>query len=339
MTASAHPNTSSTDKKMESLESGSVDSTMSSQPHSSKQSSLFLMLKDCIEGQHWTKLRKILARKAGTDRCTERDESGLSLLGMAFGFEAPLDIIKSILEMDPTQADSRDNFGASPLHVACLNGASAEAVLYLLHKCQHLTSLIDTDRRIPLHHAVECLCRNEIEFNEGIQIINALVEVYPDSIHAADKHSHSPTDLLQLVRNNARPDSKDSNRLAQLYLVLKGISVRVYKHNKAKYEVEGHIVLNTTKEDGNRSSTSTKGSSCASSFVTTFTNNETVRDMDLSIMGDEDSVLANHLNTKLMALKGDAYNADVPDKSPFSTSQKTSMKSKLKFWKKKRFTS
>jgi hypothetical protein len=61
--------------------------------------------------------------------------------------------------------------------------------------------------------------------------------------------------------------------------------------------------------------------------------------MDLSIMGDEDSVLANHLNTKLMALKGDACNADVPDKSPFSTSQKTSMKSKLKFWKKKRFTS
>jgi len=194
------------------------------------------MFKYYIEGQHWAKLRKEVARKAGTNRCMERDESGLSLLGMAFGFEAPLDIIKAILEMDPTQADSRDNFGASPLHVACLNGASAEAVLYLLHKYQHLASLPDTDRRIPLHHAVECLCRNEIQFNEGIQIINALVEVYPDSIHASDKHMHSPIDIVQLVRNDARPETKDSNRLAQLYFVLKGISVRVYTLNKAKYE-------------------------------------------------------------------------------------------------------
>eukprot|EP00979_Chaetoceros_neogracilis_P002601 scaffold435_cov275-Chaetoceros_neogracile.AAC.53 len=278
-----------------------------------------------IERKKWTKLRKILARKAGTDRCTERDESGLSLLGMAFGFEAPLDIIKSILEMDPTQADSRDSFGASPLHVACLNGASAEAVLYLLHKCQHLSSSMDKDRRIPLHHAAECLCRDEIEFNEGIQIINALVDVYPDSIHASDKLRDSPIDIVQLARYHARPDSKDSNRLAQLYLVLKDISVRVYKLNKDKSEEEGYTAHEMRKEDGSRFTNSTTSSSVASSFVTTFSNKETVRGMELSIMGNGDRAPAKQDNKQLTPGNGEL---DIPDNG-----KKT--KSKLKFWKKK----
>ena len=85
-----------------------------------------------IENQKWKKLRRMLKRSNGKDLCRERDDSGLTLLGMALGFEAPLDIIQSILAMDPSQITATDFFGASPLHVACLNAASPEAVKYLV---------------------------------------------------------------------------------------------------------------------------------------------------------------------------------------------------------------
>ena len=241
-----------------------------------------------IERGNWAKLRKLLAMNAGEteQRCKEQDESGLSLLGMALGFEAPLDIIQAILEMDPVQINSRDLYGASPLHIACLNGASVESVLYLLQKREDLAFLNDKDRRIPLHHAVECLCLNEIGFNEGIHIINALVEVHPDSIRASDKHHDSPIDIVQMARMDACPASKDANRLAKLYSVLSGISVRLYKLNKAKSEEKGYD--GNTKEDKGRSAISTKDNSVASSFITSFTNKETVRGMDLSTVGDTD---------------------------------------------------
>ena len=66
-----------------------------------------------VEAQKWNKLRKVINRK-GKDASKERDGSGLSLLGMALGFNAPIDIIKLILDMDRSQASATDLFGATP---------------------------------------------------------------------------------------------------------------------------------------------------------------------------------------------------------------------------------
>ena len=296
-----------------------------------------------IGSEKWVKLQKELEGKNGAERCKERDSSGLSLLSMSFGFGAPLDIIKQILEMDPVQADSRDLYGASPLHIACLNGASKESVLYLLKKHRQLAFTLDKDRRSPLHHSVECLCRDEIDFVPGVQIIKALVEVYPASIHQSDKHRDTPIDLVQLARSDADPDSKEEiNRLKKLYLMLTGISVRLYKDNKARCEENGYNIVKCelTKEGVVRSTTSTKSSiSAASSFVTTFTNRETVNGMDLSTVGDTDMIApAKQLDRNLSVAEnedGDGNSKFLPVVKKSSLGKKSKKRNIIKFWKTK----
>ncbi len=196
-----------------------------------------------IENHKWKKLRRMLKRSTGKDMCRERDESGLTLLGMALGFEAPLDIIRCILSMDPSQITATDFFGASPLHVACLNAASLEAVNYLLQFCKstNLAELEDRDNRVPLHHIVECLCCNEIDFDQGTKVIETLIQAAPDSIHASDKLEDSPIDLVQLARMEVRPDSKEYNRLTRLYFFLRGKSIQCYKDEKKIWEAHGPV--------------------------------------------------------------------------------------------------
>ena len=268
---------------MDSIGLSSLSSSGFSIGTSENQSAMFKY----IEGQKWKKLRKILARNAGKEQRTERDESGLSLLGMALGFEAPLDIIKAILAMDPAQAGSRDFYGATPLHVACLNGASLEAVLYLLLTKKELASTPDKDRRIPLHHAVECLCRNEIDFDQGLEVINALLNAHPSSIHHSDKHRDSPIDLVQLARIDTDPDSTDSKRLEKLYSILRDMGVEVYKTKKLRWEAIGYTHKLISTDHLSKGTSSTFGSSVASSHITNFTNRESVGGMDLSTVGGD----------------------------------------------------
>jgi hypothetical protein len=285
-----------------------------------------------IEGQKWNKLRKMLNRKTCKEMCSERDDSGLSLLGMALGFEAPLDIIKTILVTDPSQAHIIDCFGATPLHVACLNGASPEAVLYLLNHYSHLAKARDRDNRLPLHHAVECLCRDEIEFNEGAQVINYLIEVFPDAIHASDKHHDSPIDLVQLARMKSTIDSKEFKRLSNLYVMLRDIGIRVYKNRKLQWESAGYDATCTkvnSCDTKSRSTVSTKDSSVGSSFNT---HRETFEGMKLSDF-DSDK---NEYNSENRVAAGPSSAASYEEGSSTinSESPKKTKKIRLKFWKK-----
>mmetsp|Transcript_26982 Transcript_26982/g.39947 ORF Transcript_26982/g.39947 Transcript_26982/m.39947 type:complete len:331 (+) Transcript_26982:99-1091(+) len=329
---------------MSSIGPSSISSSGFSIGTSENQSAMFKY----IEGQKWVKLRKILARNAGKEQRTERDESGLSLLGMALGFEAPLDVIKAILEMDPAQAGSRDFYGATPLHVACLNGASLEAVLYLLGTKKELASTPDKDRRIPLHHAVECLCRNEIDFDQGLEIVNALINAHSQSIHHSDKHRDSPIDLVQLARIDTEPDSTDAKRLEKLYSVLRDMSVKVYKTKKLRWEAVGYTHKLKSTDHLSKGTASTQGCSVASSHVTNFTNRESVGGMDLSTLGGdfEDKPEPKKLaprdkcsGIKLATILQLSIASDQSDtsskKSPkTSQSEKKVKKNKFKFWKK-----
>lgn len=239
-----------------------------------------------IEGQKWRKLRKMLKRSNGKDMCRERDDSGLTLVGMALGFEAPLDIIKSIFQLDPSQISATDFFGATPLHVACLNAASLDAIEYLLVASNNsLAKIRDKDHRIPLHHAVECLCRNEIGFTEGTEVIEMLIEADPDAIHAADKHDDSPLDLVQLARMEVYSVSKELSRLSRLYEYLRQVSVRVYKVKKETWESNRiNTCIEASKDTKSLSTKSTE--SC--SRATTLSVRETIGDMTISfVAGDE----------------------------------------------------
>jgi hypothetical protein len=283
-----------------------------------------------IEGQKWNKLRKMFNRKTCKEMCAERDDSGLSLLGMALGFEAPLDIIKSILETDPSQANITDCFGATPLHVACLNGASPEAVLYLLDQHTHLAKARDRDNRLPLHHAVECLCRDEIEFNEGAQVINYLIEAYPDAIHASDKHQDSPIDLVQLARMKSTIDSKEFKRLSNLYVMLREISIRVYKNKKVKWEGAGYDTMKMKMCDAkSRSTVSTKESSIASSFNTNRDTQEGMKSSDFDSDKHESSMDHGAAAGPCSAASYEEGTSTINSESP-----KKTKKIRLKFWKK-----
>jgi hypothetical protein len=277
-----------------------------------------------IENQKWKKLRRMLKRSNGKDLCRERDDSGLTLLGMALGFEGPLDIIQSILAMDPSQITATDFFGASPLHVACLNAASLEAIKYLLQfsKGTNLAETRDKDLRVPLHHIVECLCRNEIDFIQGTKVIETLIQAAPDSIHASDKHNDSPVDLVQLARMEVPTESKEYRRLSRIYCFLQGISMHCYKGHKKKWEDMGFDASQKDVDSGIHNAVktivatkSTQGMTLKSSHMTMLSTKNTFGDMEISFEED-----LSKENSKAAASNGD------------KTRQKGG--NRLKFWKK-----
>lgn len=225
-----------------------------------------------VEAQKWNKLRKVLRKNE--KNLTERDGSGLSLLGMALGFDAPMDIIKLILDMDRSQASATDLFGATPLHIACLNGASHETISYLLQSRQGLTQLHDRDRRIPLHHMVECLCRDEIDFTEGLHILKLLTSSYPDGINNTDRCDDTPIDLVQVARMEEDPSSEEYERLTRIYRVLRSIGILVYRQQKMKWEADGFDSSKSVVSDQKSLSTATTntGTSCQLSVAISDTN-------------------------------------------------------------------
>jgi len=185
----------------------------------------------------WRQLQTKLKSKTIANLIAERDGTGLSLLGVALGSHAPLDILKMIVSVDESQLHAVDMYGASSLHLACLNGSPPEAVEYILSQNHSLVTSRDHDRRAPLHHAVECICRAEIEFNQGIRIIDLLCEVDATMIHEQDLSGHAPLDLVHCAINNKSMKGLHAmQRLDFIFKMLRSISIEVYKLKKRLWE-------------------------------------------------------------------------------------------------------
>lgn len=185
----------------------------------------------------WKKLRSKTKSRSFAKLVKERDCTGLSLLGVALGSHAPLDIIKMIVSADESQLYAVDIFGASSLHLACLNGSPLEAVVFILNHNHSLVSSRDHDRRAPLHHAVECICRGEIELSEGKEIISLLCKVDTAMIHEQDRHRNSPLDLVHCAMNdNSIKGTNVKQRLESILSFLRRISIDVYKLKKKLWE-------------------------------------------------------------------------------------------------------
>jgi len=206
------------------------------------ESSLGIDLPSCLfqytKDHKWRRLRFVLKRNKFQKMCTRRDSTGVSLLSFALVSRAPLDIFDMILAIDPSQRDSTDDFGATPLHIACLNGAEPQAIKYLTMLNGDLVTTRDIDFRTPLHHAVECICCGTIKYEEGLEIIQILCDADCNMIHAVDKHCDAPTDIVQLARLGLRPVIP-ADRLDAVYKLLSNISKTIYHKNKKRWEVEG----------------------------------------------------------------------------------------------------
>lgn len=216
-----------------------------------------------VQNHQWRKLKRALRKKKGARLCSERDSSGLYLLGIALGYGAPLDVIRLIVSVDPAQLNAVDKFGANALHIGCLNGAPFDIIKYLLRNgVGNLISDADSDNRVPLHHSVECLCQNEIDFSQGVKVIVSLCEISPTLIHHQDRRGDTPIDLVQIASQTVPSEGEYAQRLRWLYGFLREISIQVYKRRKTAWEEAGHEMVYPSDEVDRETEDEEYSSSC-----------------------------------------------------------------------------
>ena len=192
-----------------------------------------------LEKRRWRKVRRALKSSAGLQLTRETDSTGLSCLGIALGFQAPVEIIKLLLTVNPDLAHTTDSYGATCLHIACLNGSSLDSIDYLIETHPELVDIADNDKRIPLHHAVEFACQCNYSEDEEFyfELIEAVFKTKPETIFYTDKDDDSPLDLLQMFKTTC--DRSDHDRLDDIYQVLRRHSVTEYMKKKKMWEEAG----------------------------------------------------------------------------------------------------
>jgi len=238
--------------------------------------------------RNWKKLCRLLKRKKGDyiESCKARDSTGLSLFCFAIASGAPNDVLDTILKIDPKQSHSADCFGATPLHIACLNGAPVRAIKYLIKIRGELVKAQDIDLRVPLHHAVECLVRDEISFHDGIECIQRLCDADSTLIHSTDKYSDSPIDLLQgaIAVMNIRKD-KRYDALYKLYNFLTELSIKEHKRKKLYWESQGYDTSEEMTTDG------TANTARTSSDLSRITGYSSLKPMETGCLEKDSSFL------------------------------------------------
>jgi len=202
-----------------------------------KKGNIFKM----IEDEQWTEVRKMIQTSRGRKKCMKTDTSGLSVLGLALGVHAPLDIIAEILKINPNSSMEKDMFHAVPLHIACLNGVSSNVVQHLIHHDDNKTTLLcDDDNRLPLHHAVEyAIQKGDDEDDEDVdlEVIKLLCSISPETLRMSDIHGESAIDMAQMVKVQAIDvDNPNYKRADKVYKVLKKANIRLYRFEKRRAE-------------------------------------------------------------------------------------------------------
>jgi hypothetical protein len=114
-----------------------------------------------IDKRKWKKLRSALKTKAGADQVISGCASGIprSVLNVALTSKAPVDIIRTMLNIYPSISLISDEFGYLPVHIACACGASADIVeLLVAHDNGASARALTKDGNSPLHCIVENIC-------------------------------------------------------------------------------------------------------------------------------------------------------------------------------------
>jgi hypothetical protein len=215
-----------------------------------------------IEKGKWDKVRKLLrSNLSGYSRLVDR--SGLSTLAVSVSSYGPLDIVKAIIEANPESTSHVDQYGASPLHVACLNGTNLDTFhLIMAHDKDRSGANPDKNNYTVLHHAVEHVCMLienryfgedhvmcdsmqsiESEHGDYLEIIRTLCQQYPETVHiATNDNGDTPLDIPQIIMmrrsDNNNSNSQHCKRLMEVYQLLKEASIRFYREKRMIWENE-----------------------------------------------------------------------------------------------------
>lgn len=190
---------------------------------------------------------------------------------MALGFHAPAEIIEQMIKVDPNMAREKDVFGATSLHVSCLNGAPLYLIEVIIRNYPDLAKVVDSDQRGPLHHAIEFSCQSGTIEDSYLDVIRLLCDVAPEMVNCIDKSGETPIDLIQFVKSNTNPASQEHKRLHMLYCYLREVSIQLYRESKKRWELEGHmenLMISTSSQSDQRSNSqpSRASTSCSFSF-------------------------------------------------------------------------
>ncbi len=198
-----------------------------------------------LKKQLWWEVEQILdsPRQAKEHWCIEKDDSNLSVLAIAIGYGAPVNIIDNIIKLSPSLVYERDNFGANPLHVGCLNGAPFQSIQYMAFNFQELVSGRDNDDRTPLHHAVEYACTDGEQDDNYIDVIDLLCKKAPETILRGDKGGEMPIDIVQRMKvdldEQLQPDKY--NRMHKRYCIMKSHYVKHFMKRRKQWELNGFL--------------------------------------------------------------------------------------------------
>jgi hypothetical protein len=94
------------------------------------------------------------------------------------------------------------------------------------------------DGRLPIHHAVECVCRDNISVETCIDVMKANIEVDPEILSMQDKNDCTVIDLIQEARCIDNLRTSEQIRLKMVYTFLKKTNVQIWKIKKQMWERE-----------------------------------------------------------------------------------------------------
>jgi hypothetical protein len=225
----------------------------------------------------WSKLKKMLEGDSGEFICSIRDATGLSLLSVVVISNPPLDIIDIILSLNPSVTLEPDEFGVVPITLACMNRASSEVIRTLLEHDNGMSATVpDSDKRVALHHAVECAARIDVtelteaqskavfdsfafsdasdccstklstsasstnDLSNDAEVIRLLCEAAPEMIHFASSNGDTPLDVMHIVRGRCKTEAERTMMEYLYYSILRKTSIAVYTERKKDWEEYGH---------------------------------------------------------------------------------------------------
>mmetsp|Transcript_20699 Transcript_20699/g.23998 ORF Transcript_20699/g.23998 Transcript_20699/m.23998 type:complete len:273 (+) Transcript_20699:100-918(+) len=224
----------------------------------------------CKAGK-WNALIKVIR---STPRAVLQEltfSSGLNLFAIAVSANAPEEVVRELLTLCPESTVEVDQYGATPLHLACLNGTTPEVVSMI---CQHdngqSARILDKDDSTPLHNAVEYGCmvikkrhgkktfadvesksktssmpstsENSIlsEHREYLTIIKILCDVHPGQVHVATKNAQdTPLDIPHVVLLCNDVSREGHERICEIYSVLRETSIKIWREKKRHCETAG----------------------------------------------------------------------------------------------------
>lgn len=226
----------------------------SGQPQGAMLSRRFQEMFRCMEKGKWDKAHKILKANSSAIRHVV-DASGLTPLALAVSYHAPEYFVRDILRADPESPQKVDSFGATPLHLACLNGTTPEIVRIIMDQDNGQSAkAVDRGNCSVLHHAVEYIClliENRYssfadtdtdtittEHEDYHQIIKLICSRAPQVVHIKTKDGgDTPLDIpniIMLKPGNNIPQMQE--RLSEVYQHLKRVSISVYRQRKRLWE-------------------------------------------------------------------------------------------------------